>query len=132
MDRFDPRDALSHSRKALEMLSRRSWKWLESHRIGDMAVSLDGPEREPQLRALCESLRAKLLRGTPTFVHASKQPLLDRLEEILGIPAQNLVWTLLNKGTHEEADRDDFDREHVETVIGALTAIDALELRSGR
>jgi hypothetical protein len=51
---------------------------------------------------------------------------------ILGIPSGNLVWTYLNKGTHEEADRDDFDRDQVATVIRALESIDAQERRPNR
>jgi hypothetical protein len=129
--RFDPRDALSFARKSLEMLTHRSWKWLESHRVGNIAVQIEGPGKEPQLRTLCEALRAKL-NGTPFFVHPSKQPLLDNLGTILGIPDQNLVWVLLNKGAHEEPNRDDFDRAHVETVLAVLGNIDGLELRPNR
>ena len=131
MGRFDPRDALSFARKALEMFTHKSWKWLESHRVGNIAVQIDGPGKDPQLRMLCEALRSKLAKA-PTFAHASKQPLLDNLNAILGIPEQTLVWTLLNKGAHEEPDRDDFDLQHVETVLLVLEDIDRLELRPGR
>ncbi|KAB2553528.1 hypothetical protein D3P02_00895 [Escherichia coli] len=51
---------------------------------------------------------------------------------ILGIPVNNLVWTYLNKGTHEEADRDDFDGELVESVVQTLEELDRLDLRAGR
>jgi energy-coupling factor transporter ATP-binding protein EcfA2 len=129
--RFDPRDALSFARKALEMFTHKSWKWLESHRVGNITVQIEGPRKEPQLRMLCEALRGKLA-GTATFAHASKQPLLDNLNTILGIPEQTLVWALLNKGAHEEPDRDDFDIQHVETVLRVLENIDRLELRPGR
>lgn len=129
--RLDSRDALSHCRKALEMLTKKSWKWLESYRVGDLSVQIEGPGKDPQLRNLCESLRRKLME-LPTFAHASKQPLIDGLNMVLGIPSANLIWTYLNKGTHEESDRDDFDRAHVETVIRALEAIDRLELRPNR
>jgi hypothetical protein len=129
--RFDPRDALSFARKALEMFTHKSWKWLESHRVGNITVQIEGPGKEPQLRTLCEALRDKLAK-TPTFAHASKQPLLDNLNIVLGIPEQTLVWTLLNKGAHEEPDRDDFDMQHVETVLKILEHIDRLELRRGR
>lgn len=131
MTRLDSRDALSYCRKALEMLTKKSWKWLESHRVGDLSVQIEGPGKDPQLRNLCESLRRKL-SDLPTFTHASKQPLIDGLNMVLGIPSANLVWTYLNKGIHEEADRDDFDRAHVESVIRALEAIDRLELRPDR
>lgn len=131
MGRFDPRDALSFARKALEMFTHKSWKWLESHRVGNIAVQIEGPGKEPQLRTLCDALRSKLTR-TPTFAHPSKQALLDSLDLILGIPEQTLVWVLLNKGAHEEADRDDFDLQHVETVLRVLEDIDGIELRPGR
>lgn len=126
--RFAPRDALSYARKSLEMLTHKARKWLESRRVGNISVQIEGPGKEPQLRTLSEALRKKL-RDTPTFAHASKQPLLDNLNTILGIPEQNLVWALLNKGTHEEPNRDDFDLVHVETVLAVLGNIDALELR---
>jgi len=51
---------------------------------------------------------------------------------VLGIPVNNLVWTYLNKGTHEEAERDDFDGELVETVVQTLEELDRLDLRPGR
>ena len=101
------------------------------HRVGNISVQIDGPAKEPQLRALCEAVRARL-RALGTFNHASKEPLLQSLNTILGIPEQNLVWLLLNKGTHEEPDRDDFDVQHVEAVLRVLGDIDGLELRAGR
>jgi len=61
-----------------------------------------------------------------------KEPLKQAYGRILGIPEQNLVWTYLNKGTHEEADRDDFDSELVESVIQTLEDLDKLDLRDGR
>lgn len=131
INRFDSRDALAHCRRSLEMLSQKTWAWMESHRHGDIAPKVEGPDKEPQLRGLCEAIRNKLTR-LPFFDHPSKQPLIDNLGTILGISETNLVWILLNKGTHEEPNRDDFDRQHVNTVLATLTAIDALELRRGR
>jgi recombinational DNA repair ATPase RecF len=130
-NRFNARDALSFARKSLEMLCHRTWKWLESHRVGNISVQIEGPGKEPQLYGLCTALRKKLIEAR-TFAHDSKTPLLENLNIILGIPADNLVWILLNKGTHEEPDRDDFDVQHVQTVLKVLEDIDRLELRPGR
>jgi recombinational DNA repair ATPase RecF len=130
-ERFNPRDALSFARKSLEMLCHKAWKWLESHRVGNISVQIEGPGKDPQLYGLCTALRKKLSE-TRTFAHDSKAPLLENLNTILCIPAYNLVWTLLNKGTHEEPDRDDFDMVHVETVLTVLSNIDTLELRPNR
>ncbi|CKT93225.1 Uncharacterised protein [Mycobacterium tuberculosis] len=38
------------------------------------------------------------------------------------------VWTYLNKGTHEEEDREDFEPGIVELVVGTLERLDALVL----
>lgn len=128
---LNDRDALASSRQALEMLSEKVWRWLGSHGQGLLNLMLTGINAEPSLRNLCEAL-AKKLRETPTFHHANKAPLLAAYERILGIPTNNLVWMYLNKGTHEEADRDDFDGELVESVVLTLEELDQLDLRPGR
>lgn len=128
---LNDRDALSASRQALEMLSEKTWRWLGSHNLGVLNLMVAGVGAEPGLRNLCEAL-VKKLRETPTFNHANKEPLLIAYSRVLGIPANNLVWTYLNKGTHEEADRDDFDGELVECVVHTLEELDHLDLRAGR
>lgn len=128
---LNDRDALAASRQALEMLSEKTWRWLGSHDQGVLSLMLAGVGTGPALRNLCEAL-AKKLRDAQTFNHANKEPLLAAYERILGIPVNNLVWTYLNKGTHEEADRDDFDGELVEVVVQTLEELDRLDLRVGR
>lgn len=130
-DTLNDRSALAASRQALEMLSEKVWRWLGSHDQGVLNLLLAGVGAEPPLRNLCEAL-VKKLREAQTFNHANKEPLLTAYGRILGIPANNLVWTYLNKGTHEEADRDDFDGELVESVVQTLEELDRLDLRSGR
>jgi hypothetical protein len=128
---LDDREALASSRQALEMFSEKVWRWLGSHDLGLLNLQPAGVGAEPGLRNLCEALLRKL-HSAGTFVHANKQPLIDAYGRILGIPAANLVWTYLNKGTHEEANRDDFDANHVESVVATLEALDGLDLRTGR
>ena len=128
---LNDREALAASRQALEMLSEKVWRWLGSHDQGVLNLMLAGVGAEPGLRNLCEALTRKL-RDAQTFEHANKAPLLAAYGRILGIPANNLVWTYLNKGTHEEAERDDFDGELVEAVVQTLEEIDRLDLRAGR
>lgn len=128
---LDDREALASSRQALEMLAEKTWKWLVSHGIGLLNLQLAGVGAEPQLRGLCEAVRNRL-HTTATFVHPNKPLLVDAYGRILGIPADNLVWSYLNKGTHEDADRDDFDGGLVEQVVQTLEALDALDLRNGR
>lgn len=128
---LNDRDALGASRQALEMLSNKVWQWLGYHDIGLLTVPLAGVGAEPALRNLCEALHKKL-RDTRTFDHVNREPLIEAYGRILGIPTANQVWTYLNKGTHEEADRDDFDGNHVESVVQTLEQIDLLDLRRPR
>jgi hypothetical protein len=130
-DNLDHRDALAACRQGLEMLSEKVWRWLGSHELGVLNLQLAGVGAEPSLRNLCEALR-KRLDDAAHFNHANKPPLLTAYGRILGIPAANLVWTYLNKGTHEEANRDDFDADLVESVVRTLEEFDALDLRAGR
>ena len=128
---LDDREALASSRQALEMFSERTWLWLASHDLGVLNLQLAGVGAEPGLRNLCEALM-KRLKDATTFTHANKPLLVAAYGRILGIPAANLVWTYLNKGTHEEANRDDFDTVWVESVIQTLEELDGLDLRTGR
>lgn len=130
-DMLNDRDALTASRQALEMLSEKVWRWLVSYNQGVLNLLLPGVGAEPTLRNLCEAL-AKKLRDTETFDHPNKEPLLAAYLRILGIPANNLIWLYLNKGVHEEGERDDFDAEYVETFVRTLEELDLLDLRPGR
>lgn len=130
-DNLDHREALAACRQGLEMLSEKVWRWLGSHELGVLNLQLAGVDAEPGLRNLCEALR-KRLDDAAHFTHANKPALLAAYGRILGIPAANLVWTYLNKGTHEEANRDDFDADLVECVVRTLEEVDALDLRAGR
>lgn len=128
---LDDREALASSRQALEMLSEKVWRWLASHDLGVLNLQLAGVGAEPGLRNLCEAI-FKRLNDAATFAHANKPLLVAAYGRILGIPAANLVWTYLNKGTHEEANRDDFEAALVESVVQTLEELDNLDLRNGR
>lgn len=128
---LNDREALASSRQALEMLSAKVWRWLASHDQGLLNLQLAGVGAEPGLRNLCEAILRRL-NDAATFTHANKPILVAAYGRILGIPAANLVWTYLNKGTHEEANRDDFDANLVESVVLTLEELDGLSLRPGR
>lgn len=130
-DELNDRGALDASRKAVEMFSEKIWKWLASHEHGQVKLILAGYGAEPALRHVCEALRSKL-QSANAFAHDHKQPIIDALGRILDIPAQNNVWNYLNKGTHEEADRDDFESERVEEVVMTLEELEALNIRPNR
>ncbi|TNB98539.1 chromosome segregation protein SMC [Pseudomonas jessenii] len=129
VDRGDHRGALQPSRQALEMLANKIWRWLGRCDLGVISVKLAGVGDQPSLRNLCDGIRSRL-NGANTFEHVDKQPLLDALGQVVGIPEQNFLWQYLNKGTHEEQDRDDFDEGQVERLVALLEGMNALRLRN--
>jgi len=44
----------------------------------------------------------------------------------MGVPLAPREWRYLNKGTHEEADRAEFDRSTVKSIIDSLTGLDSV------
>jgi recombinational DNA repair ATPase RecF len=129
LDIGDWRNALAAARQALEMLTEKLWKWLGKYDLGQLTVPLAGRGAEPALRNLCEALK-KRLDDTRTFVHPDKPAIVQGLGAVLGIPAPSNVWLYLNKGTHEEANRDDYDPNLVRTIVETLETFDQLQLRS--
>lgn len=129
LGRFQLRDALANSRRALELLSNKAWKWLRSYELGELRLAVHGPSSPLNVRDLCDGIRIKL-RDSAAFDHPNREPMRNALEEILS--ASNLTWRYLNGGTHEEEDRDEFDRIEVELVVSRLERIDALDLRTRR
>lgn len=79
-----------------------------------------------------EALAAAVGRLLVRSIDVEVLALIAAYGKIVGIPEENLVWTYLNKGTHEEANRDDFDTEKVEDVVQTLETLDMIELRRGR
>lgn len=107
----------------------RVWRWLGKHELGQLTVPLIGRGAEPALRNLCEALK-KRLDDARTFVHQDKPALVQGLGAVLGVPAPSNVWLYLNKGIHEEANRDDYDPNLVRTIVENLEMLNQLQLRS--
>jgi len=128
IDRGDARTALAESRQALEMLADKLWRWLGRFDMGTLSLKIVGPGAEPNLRGVCDAVLARLNKATD-FVHPDKPGVIQSLGFILGQPEQSLVWTYLNKGTHEEADKDDFDDVLVEQIVGQLEGLNNLKLK---
>ncbi len=129
LDIGDWRNALGASRQALEMLTDKIWKWLGKNDLGVITLPLAGRGAEPNLRNLCEALK-KRLDDARTFVHQDKPAVVQGLADVIGVPVQSNVWTYLNKGVHEEADRDDYDPNLVRTIVENLERMNQLRLGS--
>ena len=48
------------------------------------------------------------------------------LDNLIGIDGQAKEWRYLNKGTHEEEDRTEFDRSTIQAIIESLETLDSV------
>ena len=121
--RSEIRDALDKSRKALESLTKgKIWRYLNRYGDGNLSVKMRSATSPIELRNLTEQLKSKI--GKADFSHDSKCAVLTPIESLLGINGDSREWRYLNKGTHEEENRAEFDRQTVNQIITALEEID--------
>ena len=119
------RNALASSRRALEYLSEKAWHHYSKYcdkRDDMISVSKRAPNLPHDLRALTENLKAKISRSKANI--PNKLQIVEAFDLLLGVNGQDPHWLYLNKGTHEETDRDEFEHGTVETIVSSLDALD--------
>jgi ABC-type transport system involved in cytochrome c biogenesis ATPase subunit len=124
---FDARAALSCSRQALENLVIRMWKKLATDfpQLGTLSLPLRRPESPPDLSNIAQSLGSALNQGIKAGILADPWTTRrDHLEALLKAKENSLAWMSLNKGTHEEQDRDDFEEPTLRRIVEALRGLE--------
>lgn len=119
------RDALMSSRRALEYLSEKAWLHYGKHcdkADALISVSRRAPNAPWDLRQLVDNLRTKFKKTNAEI--PNKAEIIDVLETLLGPNGQVPPWLYLNKGTHEENDREEFDHVVVGTIVESLEKLD--------
>lgn len=117
------REALAKSRQALETLTKgKVWKYVHRHGDGALTLKLEGPKAPIGLRNLTEQLKKQIGKGD--FGDQNKNQIFEALGTLLGIDGGSREWRYLNKGTHEEQDREEFDRYTVQTIVFTLEQLD--------
>lgn len=123
-DKNEIRDALDKSRKALESFTKgKVWQYVHKHGDGNLSIKLRSATAPIELRNLTEQLKFKIAKAD--FSDQNKTAVLNPIESLLGISGDSREWRYLNKGTHEEADRAEFDRQTVNKIVTALEQLDA-------
>ena len=120
--KLENRDALAASRRALEVLANKVWSYVSKHGDGNLSIKLRSAKSPIELRNLLEQLKSQLSK--PAFNHAGKDSVLLPINKLLGMNGDSREWRYLNKGTHEESDRAEFDRTAVSEIIEALGELD--------
>lgn len=122
-DRNEIREALSKSRQALEKLTKGPiWRYVDRYGDPNLSIKMRSPNSPIELRNLTEQLKNKIAKDN--FADIKKAAILEPLEKLLGIDGNSREWRYLNKGTHEETDRPEFNREIVNEIILAQERID--------
>lgn len=119
----EKRDALGKCRQALESLAKgKVWRYVNKYGDGNLSIKLRSATASIELRNLTEQLKCKISKGD--FPDVNKNDVLAPIESLLGINGDSREWRYLNKGTHEEADRAEFDRQTVDLIVTALEQLD--------
>lgn len=125
LDKLETRNALEKARQALEALTKdKTWRYVSKHGDGNLSIKLRAANSPIELRNLTEQLKTKLSRQE--FTHVDKDAVLNPITTLLGISGDSREWRYLNKGTHEEADRAEFDRSTVKSIIDSLADLDSV------
>lgn len=124
MDRNEVRDALAKSRQGLEALTKgKVWKYVSRFGDGNLSLKFRSASSPIELRGLAEQLRSKIAKAD--FSDPNKACVYGPIDQLLNRSGDSREWRYLNKGTHEENDRGEFDRQTVELIIVSLEQIDA-------
>ena len=122
-DNGEIRDALDKSRKALECLAKNKiWSYVRRFGDGELSIKMDRFKAPIELRNLVEQLKKKIAKDN--FSDTDKDKILLPLESLLGVGGDSREWRYLNKGTHEETELSEFDRQTVEKIIASIEMID--------
>lgn len=120
--RDERRDALGHSRRAIESLTDQLWRWFGNRVDGRLELKLSGPGAPWELNNKCLKLRSAIGRITERFPEV--EPAVAALTTLTGVAGTSIEWGYLNSGTHDSERDHEFDGATVRTIVGAVCALD--------
>ena len=110
------KDSLTYCRKAVESLSTQLWKKLGSSLSVHLSVKMRQPNSKPDLASVVDALNSEIKKIT-------LEPE-SRLKENMKSLKEQYNWALLNKGTHEEENLPEFERNDVKGLIILIKEIE--------
>lgn len=125
LENAEYRDALASARRALEYLSEKTWAHYSKHchKTDDsISISKRSPHAPHDLRNLVENLISKINKSKANI--PNKEIIIASLTLLLGTRGDAPPWVYLNKGTHEESDRDEFEPNTVQSIVSSLQNLD--------
>lgn len=122
-DRNEIREALAKCRQSLESLMKgKVWRYVNKYGDGNLSLKLRSASAPIELRNLSDQLKKQINKAD--FSDQNKSVVFTPIDILTGLSGESREWRYLNKGTHEEGDRAEFDRATVEIMISALEALD--------
>lgn len=123
LNKNEIREALSKLRKAMESLTKgKIWGYVSKYGDGNLSLKLRAASAPIELRNLSEQLKSKIAKAD--FSDPDKSNVMEPLNTLIGLNGSSREWRYLNKGTHEENDRAEFDRATVSIMILALERLE--------
>jgi energy-coupling factor transporter ATP-binding protein EcfA2 len=122
LTRDEKREALRHSRPALESLTDRIWVWLGRHGEGRIDIKLPGPRSPWELNNKCTKIRSAVNRVAAQF--AGAPAVVSALDILIGVNGGSIEWGYLNSGVHDAQRDHEFDRATVTRIVQAMVQLD--------
>lgn len=125
-DAGEYRDSLMSARRGLENLCEKAWHHYGKHSDksdSPISVSRRAPSQPWDLRSLADNLKAKFKSSKAAI--PNKEQIVGSLSKVLGADANQPPWTYFNKGTHDETDLPEFDKQTVSEIVVAIEQLDA-------
>jgi len=123
----DYRDSLMSARRALEYLCNKVWWYFVRNGGGLVSISKRNPDAPWDLRILAEKLKSEVNKEKYGIPH--KEEIVGAFNSLLGENGLHTHWVYLNKGTHEENDREEFDQAIVADIVRCLIQLDTATQR---
>ena len=122
LKKLECRDALAAARRALEVLTNKVWHYVSKHGDGNLSIKLRSSKAPIELRNLAEQLKSRL--SQKEFIHVGKDSIQKPINKLLGLDGDSREWRYLNKGTHDESDKAEFDRVAIGEIVTSLAELD--------
>jgi recombinational DNA repair ATPase RecF len=118
-------DALYNCRCCLESLAHKLWRKLSNKNYKtEFAVVIRGPNGVPDLMSVVSSMNSFIKKWVKEEEFSKMTAIFDYLLDLKS--TSNIIWLYLNKGTHEEEGRPEFDHTIVKEIAEKLIEMDRL------
>lgn len=120
LEEENKQDCLMYCRKALENITNSFWRKLgKTYNIG-VKVKMRHPKDPPDLMTVVQGLKSIIDKDSFPEKNNYKN-ITDSFKYLEGLEVSHKnVWSYLNKGAHDEIDREELDRVVVETVLAEM------------